>query len=421
MRSHQWNDSLKVDVTESNAERLLIYAPVPLYRAEGQLFLEDQARVGLRLWADNFATVAAMMPVIDAPPPVGWSAYQFGDLDRVALHPLPAAYSLAGFAKHYPATRHKIRSLIKEADVLSFAIGGLLGDWGAVACFTAKSAGRRFAVWTDRVESEVTRLTATQGPLRTRLRKRLTAGPMWALEKAVIRRADLGLFHGRETFDTYAPFNRNPHVVHDILLDRSFQIDTTSFQAKQSALQQGPLQIVYAGRADAMKGPLEWLSVLQGLRDAGVVFHASWLGDGPMLEEMRRAVAKAGLEAQVSLPGFVQDREVVMAALRRAHIFLFCHKTPESPRCLIEALMSGTPIVGYDGAYPRELVAAHSGGRFVPRGDVQALSETVKTLAQQPEALLSLQGSARQDGQAFDQDSVFRHRSAILKQALGGA
>ncbi|MBO9475016.1 glycosyltransferase [Shimia sp. R10_1] len=401
--------------------RLLIYAPVPLYEADGQLFLEDQARVGLRLWADNFATVAAMMPVIKGRPPEGWRAYVPDSIERVTLHPLPAAYTPMRFARHFLATRRQIAARIEAADILSFAIGGLWGDWGAVACLTAHRAKRPFAVWTDRVESDVTRLTAAQGPLKTRLRKRLTAGPMWALEKAVIRRADLGLFHGRETFDTYAPFSRNPHVVHDILLDRSFQIDDASFHAKQQAMQKGPLQIVYAGRADAMKGPLEWLSVLQQLRDAGVAFSARWLGDGPMLEEMRRAVTRAGLQDVVALPGFTADREVVMTALREAHLFLFCHKTPESPRCLIEALMSGTPIVGYDGAYPRELVAAHGGGRFVARGEVQALTETVRALAHEPQALLALQDGARRDGQSFDQDSVFRYRSDILKQALSGA
>lgn len=399
--------------------RLLIYAPVPLYRAQGQYYLENQARVGLGLWADNFDRVAAMMPVIDAEPPVGWSLYEPGSIVRVTLHPLPAAYTPLRFARCYPATRRRIAALIDEADILSFAIGGLFGDWGAVACFAAHQKGRRFAVWTDRVESAVTRLTAGADRLKTRLRKRLTAGPMWQLEKAVIRRADVGLFHGRETFDTYAPYCRNPQVVHDILLDRSVQIAEADFQHKQQETAQGPLRIVYAGRADAMKGPLEWLAVLEQLSKAGVDFRASWLGDGPMLEAMRARVAQAGLEARVALPGFVEDRAVVLAALRQAHVFVFCHKTPESPRCLIEALMSGTPIVGYDGAYPRELTEAFGGGCFVPTGAVERLAVQLADLARSPEALVDLQVDARRDGQRFDQDSVFRDRSEILKHALG--
>jgi glycosyltransferase involved in cell wall biosynthesis len=129
-------------------------------------------------------------------------------------------------------------------------------------------------------------------------------------------------------------------------------------------------------------------------------------------------VAQAGLADVVALPGFVADRQAVVAALRQAHLFLFCHKTPESPRCLIEALMSGTPIVGYDGAYPRELVEGSGGGCFVPLGAVAQLAEQVATLQRAPQDLLDLQDAARRDGQRFDQDSVFRDRSAILQRAL---
>ena len=42
---------------------LLIYAPVPLYRAaDGGWLVEAQACNGLRLWAENFARVIVMMP-----------------------------------------------------------------------------------------------------------------------------------------------------------------------------------------------------------------------------------------------------------------------------------------------------------------------------------------------------------------------
>lgn len=398
-------------------DKLLIYAPVPLYRAEGQLFVERQASGGLGLWADNFHHVTAIMPVIEAAPPVGWVPYAPGMIPRVKLETVPDAYRPLAFARAYGPARAKIGALIDEADYLSFAIGGLIGDWGAVACFTAHAKGRPFAVWTDRVESQVTRLTAGQGRWKARLRKRLTAGPMWALEKAVIRRAALGLFHGRETYETYAPYSRNPHVVHDILLDASLQISDEDMAAKARGAADGPLEIVYAGRADEMKGPLDWLEVLAALQAAGLPYRATWLGDGPLLGEMKSRADALGL-TELALPGFVDDRGAVLAALRRAHLFLFCHKTPESPRCLIEALMSGTPIVGYEGAYARDLISAEGGGALVPLGDVPALAEAVRTLAEGRSELVALQERARADGLAFDQDSVFRHRSDVIKAEL---
>ena len=60
---------------------------------------------------------------------------------------------------------------------------------------------------------------------------------------------------------------------------------------------------------------------------------------------------------------------------------MFCHKTPESPRNLIEALVSGAPIVGYDSPFPRDLIAAHGGGVLTPLNDVNALVDSLASLA----------------------------------------
>src|SRR5687768_9026710 len=158
-------------------DTLLIYAPVPLYRDEaGELFIELQAVNGLRLWAANFAKVIVMMPLTAQAPPPGWVRVSEtgSNLERVQIETLPLAYRPDLFLRALPATQRRIAELIASARWLSFAIGGLFGDWGAVAALTAHRMGRPFAVWTDRVESEVVRRGASSGSWRSRLRARLT-------------------------------------------------------------------------------------------------------------------------------------------------------------------------------------------------------------------------------------------------------
>ncbi|MDR5652323.1 glycosyltransferase [Ruixingdingia sedimenti] len=404
---------------------LLIYAPVPLYRAaDGGWLVEAQACNGLRLWAENFARVIVMMPLAPGAPPPGWvPAAAIGPaVARIEIAALPMAWRPDRFLRHLPATRRRIRALIDRADYLSFAIGGLFGDWGAVACFEARRMGRRHAVWTDRVESAVTRHMAAQpGPWRARLRARLTHRPMAALERAVIRGADLGLFHGGETFAAYAPFSRNPHMVHDIHLSRADHIAPAALKAKAAGAAEGPLRLAYVGRADPMKGPRDWIAVLERLAAEGVDFRATWLGDGQDLAWMRARLAADGglLAGRVDLPGFTEDRGAVLRLLRGAHLFLFCHQTPESPRCLIEALVSAAPILGYDGAFARDLIAGHGGGVLVPQGDVAALAGAVAALARDRGRLAGAIRAAAADGAMFSDDEVFRHRSAIIRAHLG--
>jgi glycosyltransferase involved in cell wall biosynthesis len=406
---------------ESDGDRLLIYAPVPLCRrADGELLLDAQACNGVRLWADNFAWVTVMLPVVEDTPGPEWVPVDRvgSNLTRIEFVSLPSAFRPDRFLAEVPRVVPRIREVIDRSDYLSFAIGGLFGDWGAVACLVAHRLRRPYAVWTDRVESEVVRSGAGSGPWRHRVRARLTHRPMASLERAVIRRAGLGLFHGRETYDAYARYCTQPAVVHDIHVSASDHIAPDALAAKISAAGKGPLRICYVGRADPMKGPLDWVRVLEQLAATGIDFRALWLGDGSERPAMQRRLESGGLLDRVSLPGFAVDRAAVLGALSEAHIFLFCHKTPESPRCLIEALISGCPIVGYDGAFARDLIAGHQGGVLTPRNDVTALGDLVAALAVDRSLVADLIGRAASDGAPFTAETVFRHRSELIRAFL---
>ncbi|MDX8353107.1 glycosyltransferase [Cognatiyoonia sp. IB215182] len=401
--------------------RLLIYAPVPLYGTPDNWMIEAQAANGLRLWAENFDRVTIMMPHLDGPAPTGWiPADEVGpNMARVKVVALPTAWVLPKFARVYRPTRNVIRAEIAQAEYLSFAIGGLIGDWGAVACLQAHKMGRPYGVWTDRVESQVTRSDARSGPFKSRIKKRVIHRPMAMLERWVIKRATVGLFHGQQTFDAYARYCRNPQIVHDIHVSRDAHISNTAFKAKLKSAASDPLKIVYAGRANAMKGPLDWASALQKLAQKGVNFEAHWLGDGPQLDDLRKQLQADGLSDRVTLHGFVNDPAQVAAQMQAAHVFLFCHKTPESPRCLIESLIAATPIVGYEGSYAADLIGKNQGGHLVPIGDTDALGDVLFKLAQDRSNLANLIQNARKDGVPFDDESVFAHRSDLIKRYLG--
>lgn len=402
-------------------ETLLLYAPVPLYpNPDGGFLLEDQACNGLRLWAENFAKIIVMFPLAAELPPPNWVPIEFvgASLARIEVVALPMAYRPDQFLRAFRATRRKIRSLIQRADLMSFSIGGLFGDWGSIAGLQAFFMHRRFAVWTDRVESEVTRRTMHSGPFRRRLRARLTHRLMAWYERVLIRRAAVGMFHGRDTFEAYAPYCANPQVVHNVHVTHEDHISPAALSQKMEAARHGPLRICYVGRVEAMKGPYDWLAVLAGLAAQGVDFRAVWLGEGEDLEPMRARLNEIGLQDRVDLPGFARDRTEVMEHLRSAHAMLFCHKTPESPRCLIEALVSGTPIVGYESAFPNDLIAGNGGGILAPLDDVNALTKALCALDADRARLADLFARAARDGVPFDDESVFRHRCEILRHYL---
>ena len=400
---------------------LMLVLPVPIYRVGGRLYLDTQACNGLRLWHENFDRVLACYPLLDAAtvPPSHSLLFDIVDSPMVEIHPLPMARTPLRFLRFFPRVRRELGTLIDRATDLQFAIGGLWGDWGAVAALMAARRGRKAAVWTDRVESEVMRLQAQRMSGPRRLSHLANAALARRFEAHVIRRSAAGLFHGMDTYSAYAPLQPNAHLVHDIHLGPEARIDAGMLKAKLERPDRRPLSIVYAGRAHPDKGVRDWIETTKLLASRDVAFSATWFGDGPEFTEARGLVDTLGLSNQVSFPGAVHDRDVLMAALRDADLFLFCHKTPESPRCLIEALLAGTPIVGYDSPYPRDLISEHGGG-VLTAADPQALAAAVEQIAQTPNRLRDLIEAAALDGHPMTDEDVFRHRSELIKSLRAG-
>jgi glycosyltransferase involved in cell wall biosynthesis len=133
---------------------------------------------------------------------------------------------------------------------------------------------------------------------------------------------------------------------------------------------------------------------------------------------MKQEVTRLGLAGAVTLTGYVNDRNTVLNAMREADVFLFCHKTPESPRCLVEALASGCPIVGYKSGYPQEITEQHGGGLFVPTGNHEALARLLVSLSSDRDTLSALIKAAALSGRQFERDAAMERRINLIRENI---
>jgi glycosyltransferase involved in cell wall biosynthesis len=404
---------------------LLLVLPVCFGHDERGLLFELQACNGIERWLENFPRMQVLCPVLTgellrAQLSTVWQPVsEIAGTDRVKFVPLPFATSLRSFARGFKEGKAEIRQAIDESRYLSFALGGqLFGDWGAIACFEARRMGRAYSVWTDAVQHKLCLARgANAGPLRW-LKSRVESRLLYSVERRCIGNSSLGLFHGATCYAEYSPWCATSYVVHDVHTKQSDAITAAQLDEKCRGIAAADhLRIIYAGRCDAIKGPFDWIEVMSELRDRGVRFRATWLGDGPLLAEMRAEVVRRGLGDFVSLPGFVSDRKELLAQMRAAHVLAFCHTTPESPRNLVEALISGCPIVGYHSDFAEELVT-DGGGEFVPMGDTAALVERLASLSADREKLIAMTLQAAKSGERFNDVAVFRHRSGLIKTHL---
>lgn len=99
------------------------------------------------------------------------------------------------------------------------------------------------------------------------------------------------------------------------------------------------------------------------------------LGEGVDRAELEVLVTQLGLQADVSLPGFVDNP---YAYMRRASLYVLSSRWEGLPTVLIEALYCGRPIVATDcPSGPKEILADGRYGALVPMGDVPTLSQAM--------------------------------------------
>ena len=405
------------------ARHFLVVA-VPFLRQGNDLYMELQALDGLQRWVNNFGSMILAAPTANAEyianyPGIAWAPANALSAS-VQFVPLPMAYRVKEFARVFRATRARLAACIDNAELLQFGIGCLVGDWGGVASEIAISKGRKFAVHMDRVEHRVVIETARNQPFIRRAKVRVQSVLMRRWFHRLISRANLALFNGQECMDAYGGLSPASYRIYDVHVDvQAAVIDTITARKRREIESGAPLKICYSGRLDVEKAPLDWLRAIAHARDRGVRIEATWLGDGPLRAKCLSLIEELGLQSCVSLPGFVKERQEVMDVIASSHAMMFTHVTPESPRCLVEALMHATPILGYESVYSKELLQESGGGMHVKNGNFEQLGELLVQLDHDRPRLIELMESARVTGRRFGAQEVFRARSELIVKHLG--
>ena len=140
-------------------------------------------------------------------------------------------------------------------------------------------------------------------------------------------------------------------------------------------------------------------------------------GDGPDREAFEEALAKAGIRDTVRILGF-QKQEIV-SSLRTAADVNLCLYDGYS---LIEAALSGRPVVAYDVEWHNELIRNSKTGYLVPNRDVQSAAEAICYLLRHPDEGKRLAAAARELAvRNHSRETVTREKMAFYHSLIHGA
>ncbi|WP_185996037.1 stealth conserved region 3 domain-containing protein [Nocardioides campestrisoli] len=178
-------------------------------------------------------------------------------------------------------------------------------------------------------------------------------------------------------------------------------------------------RIVAAGRLVAEKQSIHLVRAFGELVDAGAA--DGWtlriLGDGPLREELRAHVAKAGLTGRVELPGAVDDMGPEWAA---ASVCALSSRTEGFPLVAQEAMSAGVPVVSYDcPSGPRELVEHEVSGLLVAAGAKAGLTAALARVCTDDTLLRRLGQGAYDAAQAYRPEVIAARWEEIFTRVAG--
>lgn len=177
--------------------------------------------------------------------------------------------------------------------------------------------------------------------------------------------------------------------------------------------------IVCVARLHPPKNQQLLLEACALLRDRGLRFRCSLIGEGDEREALTAARAALGLEELVDMPGAAEQDEV-RAWWQRASIAVLSSRSEGMPVSLMEAAACGVPAVATAVGGVPELVDDGVTGLVVPAGDARALASALERLLREPELRQRLGRAARR--RALERYSVIQQVDSLMavwNEALG--
>lgn len=263
--------------------------------------------------------------------------------------------------------------------------------------------------YTHRTRCDILSLDSSIGPLR-RLRRRLWLERHEIRRIAAFRRAAALQSNGYPAARAYRALNPDVHLYLDNRMTVDRHVTQAELEARLARLASGaPLQLVYSGRLEPMKGAQDLVPLASRLAARNFAFELDIFGDGSLRAQIEAEVAAHGLGDRVRMHGNVDFTSVLVPWQRaNADLFLSCHQQGDPSCTYVESMGCGLPIVGYDNEMWGPLCRISRAGWAETLGDVAALANRIATLSRAE--ISRAASSATEFARGHDFDSVYRKR-----------
>lgn len=175
-------------------------------------------------------------------------------------------------------------------------------------------------------------------------------------------------------------------------------------------------KILSVGRLSSEKGGKGLIEAFDKSKLVDQGWKLQFVGDGPMLDELKGLARKLKIQDSVFFVGRVLEPASYM---KKADIFVLNSDYEGFPNALIEAMGMGMAVISSDcSSGPSDIITSGYNGLLFPVGDVNSLSEKMGILASSKEERLRLGKNASDVREVLRLDKVLAKWNSIVKKAV---
>ncbi len=238
-------------------------------------------------------------------------------------------------------------------------------------------------------------------------------GARLAAWRFLTRRADAVAACGEDTLEECATVLRVPRERLSLVYNGR---DPAVFRPQRAGDRRpdAPPLVLFVGALNSGKRPDRFIEVVAALRARELVFDAQIVGDGPLRASLEEPAAAAGAE-------LMGPRGDVPELLRAADLLVFPSLPAGEgmPGVLIEAALSGVPVVATAVPGVRTIVEEGTTGLVVPVDDFDGLVDATESMIRDPDRRVAMAHAARRRAEEqFSMRAVGRRWLQVLDPLL---
>jgi glycosyltransferase involved in cell wall biosynthesis len=191
-------------------------------------------------------------------------------------------------------------------------------------------------------------------------------------------------------------------------------VDLSTMQPNIIHLNQPP-RIVFAGRFMAQKNPLQLVQTLKGLKQ--FQWQCVMIGDGPLMQDIKRAVAESDLEDRFQFTGWI-DPQDVLNWFDRSDILFMPSRSEGLPVVGVQALAKGLAIIASQVGGFVDLVDHDKNGYLIQQEDIAKFSTSLQGLLSDSTRLLSFRKASLEKAKCFEINQVVQEYENIFLSVL---